>query len=160
MILSTAQSLITVFGIGTGSVAVGGLLLRDGVRWLNAALENRRAPSVVGRIVSSRLTPRDVPADDGSYSRTWNLEVVFEYDVKRRAFRRTHTTVFTSYLSAIRQERRHAVGAAVRVLFDRTDPESATLDPGLTVWRPWLYIVSGATCVVGGVVALTRLTAG
>jgi hypothetical protein len=159
VILATAQSLITVFGIGTGSVAVGGLLLRDGLRWLNEALERRRAPSVVGRILSSRLTPRDVPADDGSYSRTWNLEVVFEYQVKGRVLRSTRTTVYTSYLSAVRQERKHAAGATVRVLLDRTDPESAMLDPGLSVWRPWLYILAGAGCVIGGVVALTRLTA-
>ena len=160
MILSTAQSLITVFGIGTGSVAVGGLLLRDGVRWLNEAVERRRAPSAVGRIISSRLAPRDVPADDGSYSRTWNLEVVFEYQVKGRVLQSSRTAVFTGYLSALRQERKHAAGAAVRVLFDRTDPESATLDPGLTVWRPWVYILAGASCVIGGVLALTRLSAG
>jgi hypothetical protein len=159
VILSTAQSLITVFGIGTGSVAVGGLLLRDGVRWLNEAVERRRAPSAIGRIISSRLAPRDVPADDGSYSRTWNLEVVFEYEVKGRMLRSSRRTVFTGYLSAVRQERKHAAGAAVRVLLDRTDPESAILDPGLTVWLPWAYIIAGATCVIGGVVALTRLTA-
>jgi Protein of unknown function (DUF3592) len=159
VILSTAQSLIAVFGIGTGSVAVGGLLLRDGVRWLNEAVERRRAPSTPGRIISSRLAPRDVPADDGSYSRTWNLEVVFEYQVKGRVLRGTCTTVFASYLSAVRQERKHAVGAAVRVLFDRTEPESAVLDPRLTLWRPWVYIIAGAACVIGGVLALTRLAA-
>jgi hypothetical protein len=155
--LSGAQSLITVFGIGTGSVAVGGLLLRDGLRWLNESLESRRGPSVMGRIVSSRLTPRDMPADDGSYSRTWILEVVFEYQVKGRAFRGTRTTVFTSHLSAVWQARKYHAGEPARVFFDRSDPESAMLDPRLTVWRPWLYIVAGASCVIGGVLALTKL---
>jgi hypothetical protein len=155
--LPSAQSVIAVFGIGTGSVAVGGLLLRDGVRWLNESVESRQGPSVMGRIISSRLTPRAMPARDGSYSPTWTLEVVFEYQVKRRTFRGTRTTVFTSYLSAVWQARRYQAGDAARVFFDRADPESAMLDPRLTIWRAWLYIVAGAGCVVGGVLALTRL---
>lgn len=157
MVLSSAQSVITVFGIGTGGVAVGGLLLRDGLRWLNDSIEARRGPSVIGRITSSRLTPRDVPASDGSYSRTWNLEIMFEYEVKGRVLRGSRTTIFTSYLSATWQARKYHTGATARVFFDRRDPESAILDPRISVWRPWLYILTGSSCVVGGVFALTRL---
>lgn len=157
MVLSSAQSVIAFFGIGTGSVAVGGLLLRDGLRWLNESLENRRRPSVVGRIVSSRLAPRDVPASDGSYSRTWSLEIVYEYAVKGRVIRTDRATVFTRYLPAVWQARKYHTGASARVVFDRRDPEAAMLDPRIGIWRPWLYILAGASCVVGGVAALTRL---
>lgn len=157
--LSTPQAVITIFGVGLGGVAVGGLLLRDGLKWLNEALEKRHAPSVPGRIVSSRLAPRDLPADDGSYSRTWYLEVAYEYRVRGRPYRATQTMVFTGYLAATRQARRRETGAEVRVLFDRTEPDNAVLDEGLSVWHPWLYILAGASCVVGGVVALTRLSA-
>ena len=158
MTVSSAQSLITVFGIGIGSVAIGGLLLRDGVRSLNEVLEKARGPSVTGRVVSSRQTARDVPADDGSYSRTWQVEVAYEYEVKRRKFFARQTRGFTSYLAASRHLARHPTGADVRVFIDPREPDRGVLDPRLTVWRPWLYIFAGAGCVVVGIVALTRLT--
>ena len=160
MIPSSAQSLITAFGVGVGSVAIGGLLLRDGLRSLNEVFEKARGPSVSGRVVSSRQTSRDVPADDGSYSRTWQVEVVYEYEVKKRSFRGTQTKVFTRYLAASRHAARYEAGTAVRVFVDPREPDAGVLDPRLTVWRPWLYIVAGASCVVVGVTALTRLTAG
>jgi hypothetical protein len=159
VIPSSAQSLIAVFGIGLGSVAIGGLLLRDGVLSLNEVIERGRGPSVMGRVITSRQTTRDVPADDGSYSRTWQVEIVYEYRVRGRPYRASQTMAFTSYLAAVRHAGSYETGVEVRVYVDPREPDSAVLDPRRTVWQPWFYIVAGASCVIVGVVALTRLAA-
>jgi hypothetical protein len=161
MLLSSAETPITVLGVGLGSLAIGGLLLKDGLKSLNESLERQRGPSARGWIISSRLVGRDTPAEDGTYSRTWHLDVVYEYPVRGRLYSGTRITAeplsFNSWLYAAWKARRYRSGAEVRVYFDSTAPDRAILDPRLTVWSTWFYLLAGSSCAVAGIMALARV---
>jgi hypothetical protein len=161
MLLSSAETPITVLGIGLGSLAIAGLLLKDGLKSLNKSRERRRGPSAPGWIISSRLVGRDIPAEDGAYSRTWRLDIVYEYPVRGRLYSGTRITAeplsFNSWLYAVWKARKYRSGAAVRVYFDPSAPDRAVLDPRLTGWSTWFYLLAGASCAVAGIMALAQV---
>jgi hypothetical protein len=160
MLVAAAEPPITIFAVSIGSLLVSILFLGKGLRWLNESLERGRGPSVLGRIISSQVVDRPTRSVDGP-DKTWRLDVAYEYSVGGREFVGTRISPgapwFNSWLYATWQARKYELGASVRVYFDPTAPDRAILDPRLTVWSPWIFLLIGIVCAVVGTSGLTGI---
>ncbi|MFN2564945.1 MAG: DUF3592 domain-containing protein [Gemmatimonadaceae bacterium] len=156
MLLAATEPPLTRFGLGLGALAIGALLIRDALRSLGEAAERRHGPTAPGRIVSSRVQGPSGPDLD-----TWYLHVVYEYAVDGRPYSGTRIAPtqqsFGSWWSAMWHARKYEPGAEVRVYFDRAAPDRAILDPRLTLWTPWMFLLTGAGAVLWGTLELTGL---
>ena len=155
----SAMPPITVFAVSVGGLVIGVLLLRDGVRWLNESLERRDGPSVLGRIVESRVVGRMAPGPDGRAERTWHVQLAYEYQVRGQRFRGSRVAPGASWLGggwwrATSLARRYQSGAEVRLYFDPSAPEEAVLEPRLATWSPWVVMLLGAGFAIGGAMGL------
>lgn len=155
---------ISRFGVGLGILVIGALLLREGHRWLRLSVDQRRGRSLLARIVRTRLSDRASVDDSGAYGRSWYVDVEYEYQIgrDRRSPKRIATTQFrhSGWWRAMLQARRFADGTEVRIYLDPDEPTRATLDPGLVIKRPWVFLVGGVTCTAVGLLYLVGYAVG
>jgi hypothetical protein len=160
MLFAAAEALITVFAVSIFSLLISVMFLGKGLRWLSESLERRRGPSVTGRIVSSRVVDRETRSAEGD-ERTWHLDVAYEYSVGGRQFVGTRIAPgepwFKSWAYATWQARRYEPGALVRVYFDPSAPDRAIVDPSLSLWTPWIFLITGVVCGLIGASGLTGI---
>jgi hypothetical protein len=130
--LSQYEALLAewIFPLLMGGVG-GILLLIGGVQWLKLLI-SRSWPQISGTVLVSGVEARRSTSSEGGSSTTYNVSVVYEYEVDSQRYRSNRVTVggavWGGYRGAQKQAARYPMGASVPVYYNPRNPTSAVLE--------------------------------
>lgn len=104
-------------------------------------------PSVSGRVLRSNVKTRQRLAKNGGKTTLYDVELTYEYVVAQRTYSGSMLRFFDimtnsrAYADMITSK--HPKGSDIEVFFNKTDPESSVIYPGISsgVWMFVLFFV-------------------
>lgn len=123
--------------IDWGKWIVGGIVVGVGFLMWRAYLDRQASPqwpSVMGRILDSRVVAQNESNDGASFTREWRIDLNYRYTVNGHTYQNNRIRAllprFGSEAEALSIQRRFPAGAEVPVYHDPAKPQSSVLIPG------------------------------